>query len=264
MTPTTATLVDQLGAVFATFDERTQDSGHVSYGVETADGGRLFVKTAGGPAASPGGATHSERVRVLQSAAAIQEEVEHHGLVPLRRVLDASDGVAIVYDWFDGELLRCPAERRTDPAEAHVRFQHLHRDEIVAALDVVIDLHVELERRGWIAGDFYDGCLMYDFARSQLKVIDLEAYRRGAYVNDVGRLPGSTRFMAPEEHRRGSRIDARTTVHNLGRMVEIFLSSRHGDAELEKVTATATAAAPAQRHRSVADLQDAWRTYLCR
>ena len=32
----------------------------------------------------------------------------------------------------------------------------------------------------------------------------------GAWVQ--GRLPGSTRFMAPEEHERGATIDSRTTV----------------------------------------------------
>lgn len=45
--PTTAEVVAALGTTFAVFDEHTQDSGHVSYGIETADGRRLFAKTWG-------------------------------------------------------------------------------------------------------------------------------------------------------------------------------------------------------------------------
>jgi len=67
---------------------------------------------------------------------------------------------------------------------------------------------------------------MYAFDTRQIKVIDLESYHRGPYLNEAGRLPGSTRYMAPEEHTRGAMIDARTTVFNLGRMIEIFLTER--------------------------------------
>ena len=38
--------LNSLGSVFAVFDGRTQDSGNISYGVQTAQG-HYFVKTAG-------------------------------------------------------------------------------------------------------------------------------------------------------------------------------------------------------------------------
>src|SRR6059058_5730517 len=101
---------------------------------------------------------------------------------------------------------------------------------------------------------------MYDFTKQQLKVIDLECYRRGAYVNEVGRLPGSTRFMAPEEHRKGALIDARTTVFNLGRM--IILLSRNPLPALQELTEQATADDPDERPASVTALQRAWRSAL--
>jgi len=249
-------MVDRLGRTFAIFDARTQDSGHVSYGVIDDQGRRWFVKTAGDDTVSPGGATRQERAAALRHAAAIQHGLDHPALVPVEAVIEASDGIAILYRWFDGELLRSPAERRDDPAEAHSRFRALPAPEVATALDSVIDLHVVLERAGWIAGDFYDGCLMYDFDARVIKVIDLEAYHRGSYINEVGRLPGSTRFMAPEEYTKSAAITASTTVYNLGRMLDIFLPTK--PPAIAAAVARATATAPEARPSSVAQLQREW------
>ena len=64
---------------------------------------------------------------------------------------------------------------------------------------MIFELHYELAQTGWIAGDFYDGCLIYDFARQDIHVIDLDGYREGPFINEMGRMFGSSRFMAPEE-----------------------------------------------------------------
>ena len=52
--------LSDVGKVFAKFDERTQDSGNVSYGVD-AEGARFFVKTAGATT-SKAFLSHGERV----------------------------------------------------------------------------------------------------------------------------------------------------------------------------------------------------------
>jgi hypothetical protein len=71
--------------------------------------------------------------------------------------------------------------------------------------------------------------------------------------------------MAPEEHRRGARIDERTTVYNLGRAIRLLLDAgdderawRGTPAQLA-VVARATRADPAERYPAVAALADAWR-----
>ena len=65
------------------------------------------------------------------------------------------------------------------PQSALQRFRRLPASEILNALDVIFELHCELAQTGWIAGDFYDGCLIYDFARQDIHVIDLDGYREG-------------------------------------------------------------------------------------
>src|SRR5690606_15429825 len=133
-------------------------------------------------------------------------------------------GPMLVYDWADGELLHVHRSRRTDPALAYQRFRALPVATIVTALDTIMDVHDLLGAAGEVAGDFYDGCLLYDFATGRLSLIDLDNYQPGPYRNDMGRMFGSSRFMAPEEFTLGAWIDQRTTVFTTGRTILIFLS----------------------------------------
>lgn len=252
-------VVADLGHVFAVFDANTQDSGHISYGVRDASGKKWFVKTSGDEGASPGGLSRADRVNALELSAEVSISVIHPTLIPVDRIIKTDNEIALVSEWFDGELLRSPRHERTSP---YRRFQSLPADEIVAGLDSVIDLHVQLDAAGWTSGDLYDGCLMYDFAARIMKVIDFECYHRGSYVNDAGRLPGSTRFMAPEEFVRGATIDARTTAFTLGRMIETFLLAGHPDHPAREIAGIATQNDPGDRPRTLTDFQRVWRAAL--
>ncbi|HXH79703.1 hypothetical protein [Nocardioides sp.] len=184
----------------------------------------------------------------------------HPALIPAERIMRAHDGVLTLSAWFGGELLHSPRERRDDPDEPFRRFQRLPASEIATALDLVIDLHVRLDAEGWTAGDLYDGCLMYDFPSRTVKVIDFEFYHHGPYRNEVGRLPGSTRFMAPEEFTKGAVIDARTTVFTLAQMIEVFLVHQHVDHPSSALARAATRADPSERPASLLEFQRTWRS----
>jgi len=252
--------VQQIGDVFAIFDSRTQDSGHVSYGVEDAEGRQWFVKTSGDESVSAGGATRGDRAQSLLLSAEVSRAIGHPALIPVERVIQADDGVLTLSAWFGGELLHSPRERRADPDEPFRRFQRLPASDIATALDLVIDLHVRLDAVGWTAGDLYDGCLMYEFPTRTIKVIDFEFYHRGSYRNEIGRLPGSTRFMAPEEFTKGAVIDARTTVFTLGRMIEIFLVEQNVEHASREVARAATYNDPDERPASLLEFQRMWRS----
>jgi serine/threonine-protein kinase len=238
------------GEVFATFD--TQDSGNISYGVR-ADNRRYFVKTAG----RPDEPEHAARIARLRNAVAIATSCMHPALPVLDHVIESPVGPLLVYDWFDGELLGVPSALREDPASSFQRFRALPAPKITAALTTIYELHAGLARAGWVAVDFYDGCLMYDFASHELRVIDLDMYSRGPFTNTMGRMFGSSRFMAPEEFELGARIDERTTVFNLGRAAFIFLGERGIPAQLAAAM-RACSPDPAARFASVEGFLAAW------
>ncbi len=202
-----------IGRVFAVFGERTQDSGNVSYGVEIGLD-RYFVKTAGRPDDRRPLLTHSDQVALLGNAVRLAGAIDHPALPALHQVIASPMGPMLVYQWVEGMLVR----------SARDRFWNLPAREIVSVLDTVYQLHDQLARSGWIAVDFYDGCLIYDFKRREVAVIDLDHYCATPFTNEMGRMFGSTRFMAPEEFEFGATIDQRTTVFTPGRAAAVFLS----------------------------------------
>jgi serine/threonine-protein kinase len=244
-----------IGEIFAVFDARTQDSGNISYGV-AVNGERFFVKTAGLIDDAKPLLSHAQRCELLRNALRVWESCRHPALARWLNTIESAQGPMLVYAWADGELLR----------KGHPKFRALPVAEIVAALNTIYDLHCQLARAGWVAVDFYDSSLMYDFAMRRICVMDLDSYHRGPFLNEMGRMFGSTRFMAPEEFEQGAAIDERTTVFAMGRTAAVLLS----DATLERapfrgndamfdVVMRACRSAREERFASLAEFFDAWR-----
>ncbi|MEU5395937.1 serine/threonine protein kinase [Streptomyces tibetensis] len=246
-----------VGEVFRAF--RDQDSGCVAYGVRLADGERWFVKEA-----TTSAARHS-----LDRAWAFHRAVRHPVIVPqLHRFRVGSGGPAVVMPWHCGEVLYHPTLRhrggRAHPDHPLARFRAQPVATVLHAVDRLLDAHVAVEAAGFVAVDLYDGAFLYDFETGALRLIDLDEYRPGPFTLEADRLPGSRRFMAPEEWRRGSRIDTRTTVHALGRAVRLLLDAGdeecawRGTTEQLAVVERAVRADPCERFTTVAELAAAW------
>ena len=258
------------GTVLATFDHRSQDSGNLSWVIATGNR-RLFVKTAGADESpEPGGRIpyfdHGGRVALLRNAVELARSVDHPVLPGLLNVLESPWGPMLVYEAAPGELVGVHRDSRADPDSAYQRFARLPADRLLSVFDQLIDVHVALAARGWVAVDLYDGCLIVDYATGRLAVVDLDTYRRGPSINDMGRMFGSTRFMAPEELQLGAPIDQRTTVFTLGRLIWHFgtrLTERRenfcGPAALAEVVQQAIRPSRDERPATVAELANAWR-----
>ena len=164
-----------------------------------------------------------------------------------------------MYDYTAGQ------GNRDDPAGAHARFRALPVEEILVALDTIYSAHLALAQTGFVAVDFYDGCILYDFDAGQTYLCDFDECRPGPFVLEEKRLPGSRRFMAPEEWRRGATIDQVTNVYTLGRTAVALLGSGHltgpawrGSAALQAVISRATAADRVSRQQSVRRFMAEW------
>lgn len=260
------------GRIEREFSHLTQDSGNVSWIVEAPEG-RLFIKTAGTVAPPrPGAPTpyfdHSGRVRSLRNAVDLARSCDHPALPALLNVIETPAGPMLVYRAAPGELIggTSPAER-ADPASAYQRLASLPAAAQLPLFDTLIDLHRVLAGLGWVACDLYDGSLIVDFDTLTLHVVDLDDYRRGPTRNDMGRMFGSSRFMAPEEFELGAALDQRTTVFTLGRLVRHFTTRLtedagcfNGPARLAAVVAQAVEPAPDDRFPTVAAFASAWQS----
>ncbi|MGW4683405.1 serine/threonine protein kinase [Streptomyces sp. NPDC004244] len=256
-TPELEPLLDRLGTVFQKFDG--QDSGCTSYGL-LSSGQRWFMKTASTP----------EAVASLHRAMSLHRAVAHSAIVPLAHSFTTTVSPVLVYPWMDGEVLYHPTRSRRGgraaPGSPMARFRAQPLAHVNAALESLLSAHLAVEDAGYVAVDLYDGCMLYDFDRHRMTLCDLDEYRPGPFTLEADRLPGSRRYMAPEEFVRGSLIDIRTTVFNLGRALRLLLDA--GDEEARwrgtpaqlAVIAKATASEPEKRLPSVSALVEAWRT----
>ncbi|WP_055495329.1 hypothetical protein [Streptomyces sp. TP-A0356] len=247
----------RVGVVFRVFGQR--DSGCASYGVRLPGGERWFVKQA----------VTGDARRSLERAWAFHRSVRHPVIVPQVHRIAAGDGAAVVMPWREGEVLYHAVAGgrgdRTSPGSPMARFRALPVREVLGVLDRILDAHLAVEAAGHVAVDFYDGSLLHDFAGRTVHLVDLDEYRPGPFVLEAERLPGSRRFMAPEEFRRGAVVDVRTTVFTLGRTVRLLLDA--GDEERAwrgtpcqlAVAHRATRAVPGERYGSVREFVDAWR-----
>lgn len=240
-----------------------QDSGCRSYAVEQS-GERWFVKQA----------VTARGCAALERAEALHAKVCHPALPTLCNTFEAADGRVHVYDWVPSEVLydyvNHPGEAgRANPRSVHARFRALPAERIIHTLNIIYDAHLVIADAGFVAVDFYDGCILYDFEAHRTWLCDLDEYRPGPFILEDERLPGSTRFMAPEEFRRGATIDQRTTVYALARASVIPLGDGNvdspawrGGSRLRDVVRMATAEDPAERHPTIRAFVSAWREAL--
>lgn len=246
---------------FRTFDQ--QDSGCIAWGVEV-NGERLLVKYADHDSRDGRGC---RAVEALQSAIKFHEAVAHPSIVSLLTHRTLSEGVALIFPWVDGEVLSSPEwpDRRTNPGSPFSRFLRLTTARKLAALDAIIDAHRAVAAAGYIAVDFYLGCVLYNFNDHRVRLIDFDHYHPGPYVLDADRQLGSRSLMPQEEFRRGARIDVRATIYTIGKMALEFLGDRTRTTETWEASAAtynvvhrATEQHPNDRYDSYAAFFDDW------
>ena len=212
------------GRVFSVIDET--GSGCICFGVENPDG-RFFFKIAGADTIE-GEVSPAESVTALKNAVQIYRDLAHPSLISLRDSFRHGELYAAVFDWADGEGLfdhwnfdKYSAENITPPYQ---RFKKLPIDKRLNAVSDIISFLENTATKGYVACDFYDGSLIYDFDRDKLTICDIDFFRKAPVVNSVGEdYWGTKRLKAPEEYIKGAVIDETTNVFTLGAIIfDIF------------------------------------------
>ncbi|WDH96911.1 serine/threonine protein kinase [Paenibacillus urinalis] len=263
--------LSQLGTVFTVFDQ--QDSGNISFGVERA-GENRFVKFAGARTMEyEGDPQHA--VTKLVEAASLYKELQHPVLVELIDHYEVASGYVAIFKWFDGECLHShwaypPPAKYTDLDSPFYRFKQLSIEHRLQSLNRIFDFHVFVEEKGYVAIDFYDGSLLYDFVNGETKICDIDYYEKKPFYNQMGRLWGSSRFMSPEEFELGAEIDSRTNVYTMGATAFVLLGGEldrsfeiwDASEALYKVARKATSQDSHERYSSVKEFYKAWNEAL--
>lgn len=194
------------GKVFKVFDD--QDSGNICFGTERA-GRRFFLKFAGAPAARYEGSP-ADAVGRLKAAVPVYRSLAHPNLIQLADAFETGGGYLAVFCWTDGI---CMGKQYP---EAREKFLTLPAEKRLGVFDAILDFHICAAAKGYVAVDFYDGSILYDFEQEKTVLCDIDFYQKAPFVNTMGRMWGSARFMSPEEFTQGAAIDEATNVFTMG------------------------------------------------
>ena len=215
----------------------------------------------------------------LKAAVSIYEDLHHPCLIRLIDHYSVGCGYVAIFDWVNGEGLfsywdYAGQAMSEHPASPNYRFRHLQIKKRIESVDRIMEFHQHVIERGYVPIDFYDGSLLYDFDADKIYICDIDFYRKMPAVNDMGKMWGSSRFMAPEEYEMGAPLDEVKTVYNMGttmfemlcitgkdtynvnRSFETWSASR----ALYDIASIAVSAERGERHQTIAELLDAWNT----
>jgi len=194
------------GKVFKVFDD--QDSGNICFGMEEGESKR-FVKFAGAPTACAR-VCAVEAIERIKNTVAIHQDLAHPILPELIAAEEIGGGFALVFEWIDGDCMgkQYPLSRE--------KFMRMPLDTRFRVFDAILSFHAHVAKRNYVAIDFYDGCILYDFDAGRTVICDIEFYAKAPYINTMGRMWGSSRFMSPEEFTLGAAIDEITNVYTMG------------------------------------------------
>ncbi|SFC19944.1 serine/threonine protein kinase [Bacillus sp. OV322] len=262
----------KIGDVFCVFDE--QDSGNICFGVEI-NNKKLFVKYAGAKTLEFSGDTKDAVVRLIE-AIPIYKKLEHPNLIKLVDHFSVGKGYAAVFEWIEGECLHSHwsfggMAKYTNPESPFYRFKSLDIRKRLDALDTIFSFHTFVESQGFIAVDFYDGSILYDFKYHKTKICDIDFYRKSPFVNNIGEhFWGAKRSKAPEEFTLWATIDSRTNVFTMGAIAfgllggetDHTLSKWEADKELYEVAFKAVEKERNNRYATVKEFYEAWNKAL--
>lgn len=213
--------LQKYGEVFKIYDD--QDSGNIGFGTKK-DGKRYFIKFAGAPS-ERASISQDEAVKNLKKTEAIYRDLQHPSLIKLIDTEDIGGGFAMVFEWTDGVCMgrMYPLSRQ--------KFMSMPMDTKIKVFEDILEIHKFISEQGYVAIDFYDGSIMYDFEKEETVICDIDFYSKLPYINEMGRLWGSSSFMSPEESIKGSTIDEVTNVYTLGATAFALFANYNRDKE---------------------------------
>lgn len=275
----------KLGNVFCVY--YNQNSGNLLFGVEKDDV-KKFIKYAGAMPIEYEG-TSEDAVCRLKKAVVIYENIKHPNLIQFEQAIQCSDGIAAVFEWFDGrgmhEAWTFSKCGKLEPESPYYQYLHLPIEKRLKSINAIFEFLTYVESIGHVAVDFYDGSIMYDFKHDITKICDIDFFRRKPAINDMGEnFWGSKRFKAPEEYILGAKIDADTNVFTLGAII-LHLFGNYNDSEVAQmyryntffacllenwtlskqlydVVCKAVENDRSKRYRSMSDFYDSWNKAL--
>ncbi len=260
--------LNKYGKVFKVFDE--QGSGNISFGIENGNK-KYFVKFAGAPKPNyisnreTGAANPESAIKFLKAAVNLYMDLKHPNLIKLISAEEIGNGYAIVFEWENAIGI----EPKGSPD--YMKFMQMQTEKKMRAFEDIMEFHAYVAAKGYVALDFYDGGILYDYDKDKVVICDIDLYQKSPFVNADGLgLVGSARYVSPEECVHDEIIDEITNVYTMG--ATAFALFAYGERsfkawtlseKLYNVAKKAVSDERNKRQQSIQQFIQEWRTAEC-
>ncbi len=215
------------GTAFWVVDET--GSGCICIGME--DGEKKYFCKIAGVNTVEAEVSPKESVEILKEAVHLYYDLSHPNLIKIIEEYDYNKFYIAIFEWADGECLFDhwnfeKYRKDTTIKSPKERFKELDVVKRLKAVDVLFSFLQNVNQKGYVAVDFYDGSIMYDFLTDKITICDIDFFKKAPVVNDRGvEWFGTKRLKAPEEYTEGSAIDEQTNIFTLGALIFEFFGS---------------------------------------
>ncbi len=192
---------------------------------------KIFVKYAGAKTINSNKST-DEAIQRLKGTVQIYNDLHHPTLLNLVDSFETEKGFVTIFNWSTCEGVYVARKHINRPEYSHakvprVRYKNLEFKHKIKSYIDIMEFHARIAEKEYVAIDFYDGSIMYDFISHTTKICDIEFYSKMLYINEIGRMWGSSRFMSPEEFDLGAAIDEVSNVFTMGALAFFIFGNEY-------------------------------------
>ena len=212
--------LNNYGTVFSVIDET--GSGCISFGIKK-NNKKYFLKIAGAKTVNAE-ISGEESIKLLKEAVAKYKDVKHENLIKLVDAFEYKEFYVVIYEYAEGECLfdhwNFDRYEKTKEITPMMRFKSLPVEKRLKVADKLFSFFESFIDAGYVAVDFYDSSIIYDFENDDVTFCDIDLFRKTPTVNDLGTgYFGTKRLKAPEENELGAVIDEQTSLFTLGAII---------------------------------------------
>lgn len=212
--------LNNYGTVFSVIDET--GSGCISFGVKK-DNKKYFFKIAGAKTVNAE-ISEKESIKLLKEAAVKYKDIKHKNLIKLVDAFEYKEFYVVIYEYAEGECLfdhwNFDRYEKTKEITPLMKFKSLPIEKRLKIADKLFSFFESFIDAGYVAVDFYDSSIIYDFENDEVTFCDIDLFRKMPTINDLGTgYFGTKRLKAPEENELGAVIDEQTSLFTLGAII---------------------------------------------
>lgn len=212
--------LNNYGTVFSVIDET--GSGCISFVIKKNDK-KYFFKIAGAKTVNAE-ISEEESIKLLKEAVIKYKDIKNDNLIKLIDAFEYKDFYVVIYEYAEGECLfdhwNFDRYEKTKEITPLMKFKSLPVEKRLNVVDKLFSFFESFIDAGYVAVDFYDSSIIYDFDNDEVTFCDIDLFRKMPTVNDLGTgYFGTKRLKAPEENELGASIDEQTSLFTLGAII---------------------------------------------